>query len=101
MHSERAELPFGAIKLPSRDSQLIQILDAALEDAARRSGDWLVCRPGCSQCCVGAFAINQLDATRLRNGLAELAKRYPERAARIIDRARSSAKRLSLDYPGN
>jgi Fe-S-cluster containining protein len=87
--------------LPAKDRELIQIVDAALEDAARRSGDWLVCRPGCSQCCVGAFAINQLDATRLRNGLAELAKRYPERAARIIDRARSSAKRLSLDYPGN
>jgi hypothetical protein len=43
---------------PSRDRELIQIVDAALADAARVAGDWLVCRPGCTQCCVGAFAIN-------------------------------------------
>jgi Fe-S-cluster containining protein len=88
-------------KLAAKDRELIQIVDAAFADTARRSGDWLVCRPGCTQCCIGAFAINQLDAMRLRTGLAEFEKRDPERAARIINRARASAKRLSPDYPGD
>ncbi len=59
--------------LPSGDAKLVQILDAALADTARRSGDWLVCKPGCTQCCVGVFAIHQLDAARLQQGLQELA----------------------------
>jgi Fe-S-cluster containining protein len=88
-------------KRPPKDRELIQIVDAAFADAARRSGDWLVCHSGCMQCCIGAFAINQLDAVRLRNGLNELAEHSAERAARIIDRARASAERLSLVYPGD
>src|SRR5215467_10641663 len=59
----------GMARFPAvRDRKLIQIVDAALADTARRSGDWLVCRPGCTQCCLGAFAINQLDALRLQRG---------------------------------
>src|ERR1700722_10097182 len=68
---------------PAGDQALIQIVDSALADSTRRSGKWLVCRPGCSQCCVGVFAINQLDALRLRNGLAELELLAPERATRV------------------
>ena len=83
------------------DRALVQIVDAALVDATRRSGDWLVCRPGCSQCCIGAFPINQLDAARLRDGLAELERTAPERAARVQERARISVKRLSADFPGD
>src|SRR5438309_9745162 len=79
-------------RLPAADGALIQIVDAALADAARRSGEWLVCRPGCAQCCVGVFAINQLDAVRLRQGLAELEKTDPERAGRIRLRARASVR---------
>ena len=60
------------VSLPPGDQQLVQIIDAALADTARRSGEWLVCKPGCTQCCMGAFAINQLDALRLQHGLAEL-----------------------------
>ena len=69
------------------DSTLIQIVDAALAEAARRSGPWLLCRPGCAQCCLGEFPITQLDAARLRRGLAELEARDPERAARVRRRA--------------
>jgi Fe-S-cluster containining protein len=71
------------------DAALIQIVDAALAEAARRSGPWLVCRPGCTQCCLGPFAINQLDARRLRQGLEALAGSDPERAARVRERARA------------
>jgi Fe-S-cluster containining protein len=88
-------------RLPAGDGALIQIVDAALADAARRSGEWLTCRPGCTQCCVGVFAINQLDAVRLQQGLARLEKTDPQRAARIRLRARASAERLAVEFPGN
>ena len=86
---------------PTGDRKLIQIMDAALLEAARRSGEWLVCRPGCTQCCIGVFAINQLDAARLRGGLDELSATDPDRAYKIRERARASIARLSSVYPGN
>lgn len=89
-------------RFPSRgDQKLIQIVDSALADVTRRSGKWLVCRPGCTQCCIGVFAINQLDAQRLRRGLADLEKAAPERAARVRDRARDAVSRLAPDFPGD
>jgi Fe-S-cluster containining protein len=87
---------------PSRgDHRLIQIVDAALADVTQRSGKWLACRPGCTQCCIGAFSINQLDALRLKRGLADLEKIEPARAARIRGRARESVARLSPEFPGD
>ena len=87
--------------MPSRDKELVQIIDAALADATRRSGAWLVCHKGCSQCCIGAFAINQLDAARLQHGFAELERHDPERAGRIRERARESVNRIAADFPGD
>jgi len=83
------------------DQQLIQIVDAALAEAARKSGDWLVCRLGCTQCCVGVFAINQLDAARLRKGMADLKRKSPERAAKVRQRAREAVIRLAKNFPGD
>jgi Fe-S-cluster containining protein len=85
----------------SGDQKLIQIVDSALADATRRSGQWLVCRPGCTQCCVGAFSINQLDAFRLRQGLADLEKTAPRRAAQVRQRARDAVARLAPEFPGD
>src|SRR4051794_14490686 len=87
--------------LPKNDAKLVQIVDAALTDVARRSGEWLVCRLGCTQCCVGVFAISQLDALRLRHGLAELERTDPMRARALRDRARKSVARLSASFPGD
>jgi Fe-S-cluster containining protein len=87
--------------MPAGDQTLVQIVDAALAEATRRSSSWLVCRPGCTQCCIGVFSISQLDALRLQHGLAELAAREPERADRIQARARESVRRLSPQFPGN
>jgi len=92
MHSRR---------LLRRDQALIQIVDAALADTARKSGEWLACRPGCTQCCVGVFAINPLDVVRLQAGLSEMETSDPERVARILKRARQSRARLTADFPGN
>jgi Fe-S-cluster containining protein len=87
--------------IPTGDSRLVQIVDAALADTARRSGDWLVCKPGCSQCCVGVFAIHQLDAARLQQGLEELIDSEPERVQSIRERARRSVERLTPGFPGD
>jgi len=87
--------------LPARDQQLVQIVNAALADSARRSGPWLACRPGCCQCCVGVFAINQLDVLRLQQGLHELEAREPVRAARIRRRAQDAVARLTPEFPGD
>jgi len=83
------------------DSQLIQIVDSAFANAARRSGEWLVCRPGCTQCCIGVFPINQLDAHRLRQGLADLETVAPQRASGVRERARDAVARLSREFPGD
>jgi Fe-S-cluster containining protein len=82
------------------DRELIQIVDAAMAEAVRLSGAWVVCEPGCADCCLGPFPITQLDAWRLRQGLAELERRDPERAARVRNRAREAVARLA-DYPGD
>jgi len=87
--------------LPSGDQKLVQIVDAALADATRRSGHWLVCRPGCTQCCVGVFSISPLDALRLQHGLAELELNEAERATRVRTRAEESVARLAPGFPGD
>ncbi len=87
--------------LPAGDHQLVQIVDAATADAARRSGDWLKCRPGCTQCCVGVFPITQLDALRLREGVGHLEIIDPLRAEAIRVRALKSMDRLKPEFPGN
>jgi len=87
--------------LPARDSELVQIMDAALADAARRAGEWLACRPGCSQCCYGAFAINRLDVLRLRTGMGALRAVDPERAAAVEERAKRWIDDFGSDFPGH
>jgi Fe-S-cluster containining protein len=80
---------------------LIQIVDAALASATARSGHHLVCKPGCSQCCIGVFPIAHEDAARLREGLLALEKTDPDRAARVHARVADSLTRLDPWFPGN
>ncbi|HUY82399.1 MAG TPA: YkgJ family cysteine cluster protein [Acidobacteriaceae bacterium] len=87
--------------LSSKDRQLVQIIDAASASAAHRSGPWLQCRLGCTQCCIGIFSITQLDAQRLRAGLDALASDAPARAAAVRRRAAESVERLTTNFPGN
>jgi Fe-S-cluster containining protein len=74
---------------------LIQIIDASMEEVKRRSGAWVVCGPGCSSCCLGPFAINELDAIRLRAGLTDLTGTDPARAARIRQRTKEYLRKAS------
>ena len=87
--------------VPAGDARLVQIVDAAVADAARRAGAWLKCAPGCTQCCYGVFAISQLDAARLRDGLAALEETDPARAAAVRERAQAARLRLAAEFPGD
>jgi len=87
--------------LPPHDKTLVQIVDAALLDSERRSGRWLMCKPGCTPCCIGVFAIDQLDVLRLQDGLARLEAGDPERAAQVRQRAKESWQRLAAEFPGD
>jgi Fe-S-cluster containining protein len=82
------------------DSELVQIVDAALAEAARRAGPRLVCRPGCTQCCYGAFSINALDAERLRTGLKALRAANAAAAEAIELRARDWLATYGPGFPG-
>jgi len=99
----RSTNPFGSQQsvIWNQDRQLLQIADAAFADAASRSGPHLVCRPGCTQCCHGAFAINALDAQRLRQGIAELSSAAPEKAAMIRARADLYWNEFGPSFPGD
>lgn len=83
------------------DERLIQIVDAALADAAARSGRHLACRPGCSQCCTGTFAINALDVQRLRRGFLQLEHSDPVRAQNLKNRITQAILQNAADFPGD
>jgi Fe-S-cluster containining protein len=86
---------------PAGDHELVQIMDAAFADAARRAGEWLACRPGCTQCCHGAFAINQLDVVRLREGMGTLRRENPTLATEVGRRASEWIAQNGADFPGD
>ena len=87
--------------LPARDAELVQIVEAALADAKRSAGNFLACRVGCTQCCYGAFAINVLDATRLRAGMADLRSTNPALASKLERRARAWLAEYGIGFPGD
>lgn len=91
----------AAMELPNRDSELVQIVDAALAAAAHAAGPWLVCKPGCTPCCHGAFAIGALDTLRLQAGMATLHAADPQLAAKVEHRAHQWIQEHGPTYPGN
>jgi Fe-S-cluster containining protein len=89
------------MRLPTGDSLLVQIMDAAFAEAAHSAGELLVCRPGCSQCCHGAFILNPLDMLRLRAGMDTLRAADPALAARIEGRAQTWIAENGAEFPGD
>ena len=89
------------MELPAGDNQLVQIVDAALAAAGRRAGAWLACRPGCTQCCYGAFAINALDVARLQAGMGTLHMSDPHKAEAIEHRAQAWIAEYGPEFPGD
>ena len=71
-----------------------QMRPAVLEIGSRAA-------PAITQCCIGVFAINQLDAARLTQGFRKLKSLAPDRAAAVHQRARDAMSRLSASFPGD
>jgi Fe-S-cluster containining protein len=84
-----------------RDGELLHIIDNWLVKANERGGKHIICRQGCSQCCIGVFAIDRLDASRLQRGLNELADRDLDRAQSVLQRAAESLERTVAYFPGD
>jgi Fe-S-cluster containining protein len=61
----------------------------------------LVCRPGCSQCCIGVFPIAHQDAARLLEGITALEQTDPKKVQRIRERVEASLTRLNPWFPGD
>ncbi len=87
--------------LAARDRALLRILDTAGEEAKRRAGSWLSCRPGCAECCIGPFPITRLDARRLADGLAALTRDDPARAAALRARVSRDVDEQRESFPGD
>jgi Fe-S-cluster containining protein len=87
--------------LDRADGDLVAVVDGSLQQAARRAGSRLACKPGCSECCIGPFPITRLDVRRLRQGLEALRQRDPQRAAAIETRAREAVRVLGEAFPGD
>jgi Fe-S-cluster containining protein len=83
------------------DRALLRRVDGALAAGARRAGDHLACRVGCTECCFGPFPITRLDARRLAAGLTDLATRDPQAAAAIRARAHEARRLLRREFPGD
>ena len=99
----RLTVPIGARGQGVVDQQRLgnHLVDSALADATQRSGKWLACSPGCTQCCYGAFAINALDAERLRTGMAALRAANASLAEAIEIRARAWVAAYGAQFPGD
>ena len=87
--------------LPSGDSLLVQIMSASFADAAKRAGQHLLCREGCSQCCHGAFVLSPLDALRLRSGMDILRATEPDLAREVEHRASMWTVEHEASFPGD
>jgi Fe-S-cluster containining protein len=92
---------FDLVQIESADRQLLAEIAGTMAVAVCRSGEWIACRIGCTQCCIGPFAITQLDALRLRQGMAALESSDPARAAAVRARAASYMASIGTIYPGD
>lgn len=73
-------------------------MDIALAEASRTAGAHLACKPGCTQCCHGAFAIHALDVARLQ---AALHAAPPAMRETLHQRARAWISAFGADFPGD
>ena len=89
------------MRVLDHDRKLLTVIDAAMDEAARRAGQRWGCGPGRTDCCMGPFPINLLDARRLQQGLRELQRDDPAKAEALIARARSAAEQLRKGFPGD
>ena len=77
------------------DTELVQIVDAAVAEATRRAGAALACKSGCTHCCIGPFAVTERDLARLREGFAAVGDE------RMAARFREAREAMREGFPGD
>lgn len=82
----------------SSDAELVQIVDAAVAEAAHRAGKLLTCRSGCTHCCIGPFAVTERDLERLRVGYSRVS---PDLRERLAQRSAEAREVLRDEFPGD
>ncbi|MFN7919785.1 MAG: YkgJ family cysteine cluster protein [Bryobacteraceae bacterium] len=91
------------VQIETRDRELQAAIASASVESERRSGNWLVCRVGCTPCCHGPFEITPLDEWRLRRGLAEAdparARVLRGRAAEFLSQLENSEDEDEIPCP--
>ena len=87
------------MSLVQRDRQFLRVIDGAIEQASTAAGGGLACGVRCTSCCFGPFAITQLDAWRLRQGLDELGSHDAAGAAAVRRRARAATRNQADAFP--
>lgn len=93
MNDERTK--FSREGLARGDVRLLAIVDQALAEGNHRAGAHLACRVGCTECCIGPFPINAVDALRLGRGMTQLPA---EQAEAIRARARATVATFANDW---
>lgn len=88
-------------RLEADDTALVAAFDAVIAASVVGAGEWVRCRIGCTECCIGPFDITALDAWRLRRGLVALAELDPGAAAALRQRARLQWELLREGFPGD
>lgn len=91
----------GGDDLERADGILLQQVDAQMDRAYALGGEHLACRSGCTECCIGPFAINALEAWRLRRGVEALRGLDPQRAEAMLQRAVDAQQQLRRGFPGH
>lgn len=99
--SGHPEIDVPLTELLTEDQRLTFLADTAFAKAARRAGKHLICHPGCTPCCHGAFAISPLDALRLRVAMERLALADPNRALAVAARAAAYREQYGASFPGD
>jgi Fe-S-cluster containining protein len=82
------------------DEILVRDFDADVGRGEEIARGHLLCRIGCTECCVGPFEITALDAERLRRGLRELEGSEPAAARAVRERASSQWLAMAERFPG-
>jgi Fe-S-cluster containining protein len=96
-----AKAPPPGDPLDAADEELTRGVDEAMAEAVRRAGALFGCGPGRTDCCLGPFPVNLLDARRLQRGLLALGAADAARARALRLRAAEAVARLSASFPGD
>lgn len=68
-------------------------VDDHFTQAVARTPDQFACRPGCESCCHQRFSVFEVEASPIREALAQLARTDPEARRRIRERGEDTELR--------